>query len=409
MHFLQVIKMREFLLQRKNFKYTFTAYSTSKQIENKNSIVVPDIEIQLPLEYQIRPGDRVEVTGAFKGGVQSLFKPRLILTVQSIRMIPTQRPYVFSSFFFFLRQLEEFPREVGTRLLGILTPPQAALLVGIVFGGSNSLPKSLLEDAKVTGLIHVTAASGYNVALLVGFSLTFFTRLVHRRIAALFCLITVFSYSCMAGFSPPILRAALMSALYLLAIYTGRLYVARWSLWVSAVLMLIYQPFLIFSPSFLLSCSATAGVLYQSIFFKRRDKRENTAGILREVWSTLEENYQTTVSVLIFTLPILIYFFGSFSLVSIVSNTVLLWIVGPLMYAGLLVSIIVFMPGPLGALMGMGLSLALEVFIRSIHLFAQFPWASIEVTSPSIVGVIGYYLCLGGYILWRIAKEDKEC
>ncbi len=397
--------MREYLLQAKNIRGMFTSYSFSSKIGFKNTVTISDVQISLPLDMRIRPGDELEVVGSFDGGLQSLYSGNLSLTSRTIHIKRQGSSYGFPSFFFLLSHLEEFPQVISRRLSSVLEPSQAALLVGIVFGGSSNLPKSLLQDTRITGLIHITSASGYNVALLVGFSLTLFTRFFHRRIAALLCLITVIIYCTMTGFSPPILRAALMSGLYLVSLSLGRSYHARWSLWVSGILILIYQPFIIFSPSFLLSYTATAGVLYQDVFWKKGKRTDTSERIFRQIWEVLEENLMTSISAMVFSTPIILYFFGIFSLVGVVANALLLWLVSPLMYAGLIMCFLVLIPGVLSALFAVPVSLALEVFIRLVHLFASLPLASLAISKPSLFGVILWYICLGAYIFWKVAKE----
>lgn len=408
LRFIQVINMRESMLQRKKYKIIFTSLATSKVIGNKNSILVQDLQLVLPQGVQIRPGDHVEAVGTFKKGLLSKFDTNLSLSVQSIHIYPLRSSYGFLSVFRLLHVLEGVPQVIERRISGVLEPSQASLLIGIVFGGSSNLPPTLLQDTKNTGLIHITAASGYNVALLVGFSLVLFTRMFSRRISAQLCLITVIAYSCMAGLSPPIVRAALMSILYLLSLSLGRTYHARWSLAISGAIMLIYQPFLIFSPSFLLSFSATAGVLFQDLFFSSPHSLEKEQGILEEIKSVLGENLRTTISVLIFTTPVLIYFFGTFSLVSVLSNTALLWMVGPFMYAGLVLSGIVCISPLVSSLLAVPISLALEVFIRSVHLFSQFPFASVPLTKPHLLGVFAWYICLLGYSHHKLAMKKNE-
>ncbi len=395
LRFMQVLRLRESILQSKRISYEFTATSFSYQKNNGNFIENSGLKIKLPLDFNVRPGDTLEVIGSPDLSVQSPFSAYVSLTSRTISKKTNPKGFGLSSLYRFLTILEEAPRVLSSKLNRFLERSQAALLGGMVFGGVENLPKSTLEDMKNTGLVHITSASGFNVSVVIGFSLSLFTRLVNRRTAAVLCLITVFAYSVMAGFTPPIARAALMGSLYLFSFLLGKEYSVMRSLLLAVIIMLIYQPFLIFSISFLLTVASTLGVILRSSIFAPVGKRPGIMGALTGV---LEENLKITLSVLLLSTPILLRFFGTFSLVAPLSNSLLLWMVAPLTLVGIgFMAISLIFPG-LSHLLAVPLSVSLEVFMRCVNLFSHFPLASIELSSPSNWGILAWYMCLVGFL-----------
>lgn len=406
LRYVQVLSLRKSMLQSRKISYIFTATSFSTVINNKNTLKTPQVLVQLPLEVRIAPGDTVKVIGSVETKLQPLQSERITVTSRSIHILNKHRSYGIPSIYDVLKLLEEIPRVLKTRLSGHLEPSQASLLVGMVFGGTEKLPKSVLEDMKTTGLTHITSASGFNVSLLIGFSLSLFTRVVNRRMAVIFCLITIISYSVMAGLTPPIIRASLMGSLYLLSLSLGKPYSVLRSLGLAIWIMLIYQPFLIYSVSFLLTVGSTLGIVWAPVLFP---VKKRGTGVISQIWALLEENFKTTGSVMLFTAPVIISTFGTFSLVAPLANALLLWMVPLLTLVGMGFMGLTLISSLFSGILAWPVTILLEVFERSVRLFSNLPFASLPITGPSILGLFLWYLCLSAYLGWRMALNYKEC
>lgn len=393
------------MLQSKEISYIFTSTGSSKVIGGKNRVQTPEVQITIPLEVVVRPGDTLEVIGTLDAKLQPLKSERLTLTSRSIRLKKHQHTYGIPSIYDFLRILEEIPQVLRGALSGVMDPNQVSLLSGMVFGGVESLSKSVIEDMKATGLTHITSASGFNVSLITAFSLAVFTRVLNRRIAGIACLITIIAYSVMAGSTPPIIRASLMGVLYLFSVMSGRPYSVLRSLVIAIWVMLIYQPFLIYSISFLLTVTSTLGIVFSSTIFQ---VVKPGRGLLPELKGVLEENFKITLSVILFTTPILVSAFGSFSLVSPLSNALLLWMVPILTLGGMGIMALGLVSPLVGVVFSWPLAVLLEVFERSVHLLSQAPLANLPISPPSNLGIFLWYLCLISYLTWRVAVNSNK-
>lgn len=406
---MQETKLRQLILQSKQINYRFLVLSQPKEISGKLSLETPRMRLVFTRGVQIEVGDTVEVSGKVEDRVINSTTQKMNLSVHTFHVITKSSASAFYPFFQALSRLEKIPQVVFTRLLDYIEPPQAALLSGIVFGGNSGMPYQLIQDTKNTGLIHITSASGFNVTLFVVFSLSVFSRLFNLRIAAIMSLGAVFAYSLVSGLTPPIARAVMMSVLYIMAIVTGRKYSARLSLCLVGIIMLIQKPFLIYSISFQLSFLATAGVLYADVFFPgflASGQHRRTLG--GKIWGVLEENFKQTVAVLIWTAPVLIYHFGIFSLVAPLANACLLWMIGPLMYLGVLLSVTVFVSPFISLVLSVPISILLQVFMRSVHLFSLVPWATLPIVNLDWSGLLVYEFTLVAWVTWKLAKGRGE-
>ncbi|MEV6306711.1 ComEC/Rec2 family competence protein [Actinoplanes sp. NPDC051861] len=159
-------------------------------------------------------------------------------------------------------------RAAGTLRSGLqracssLPDEPGGLLPGLVVGDTSRLDAALEEDFRTTGMTHLTAVSGTNVAIVVGVVL-FCVRLTRAGplICASLCGVALVGFVILARPSPSVIRAAAMGAIGLLGLAAGRPRAAVPALAAGASVLLIADPELAGDPGFALSVLATAGLL----------------------------------------------------------------------------------------------------------------------------------------------------
>ncbi|HEY0870933.1 MAG TPA: ComEC/Rec2 family competence protein, partial [Acidothermaceae bacterium] len=136
------------------------------------------------------------------------------------------------------------------------------LLPGLVEGDTSGLSPDLVAAFRRTGLTHIVAVSGANVAIVVGAALAIARQLgARRRAQALVGVLTIVAFVVVARPQASVLRAAAMGLVAVLALATGRRRRALPAL-CAAVLCLIYvDPTLSRSVGFALSVVATGALL----------------------------------------------------------------------------------------------------------------------------------------------------
>ncbi|WP_157875144.1 ComEC/Rec2 family competence protein [Arthrobacter sp. PAMC 25486] len=141
------------------------------------------------------------------------------------------------------------------------SPEAAALLPGMVMGDRSAMDSALNESMKTAGLTHLTAVSGANCTLILA-SLMIGLRSLHtpRRAAFGFSLAALLGFVLVVGPDPSVLRAAVMGALGLMALLSGRPKRVGALLALSIVLLLLADPWLAGDYAFILSVLATLGL-----------------------------------------------------------------------------------------------------------------------------------------------------
>jgi competence protein ComEC len=227
-----------------------------------------------------------------------------------------------------LYALFTFKRHAQTTIAAILPEPQAALLTGILLGVEAGIPSDLKGDFAATGTSHIVAISGFNVSIIAGVFAGLAERLFGKRRAVWVAIAGVVVYTALVGASASVVRAALMGILYLLGRHLGRTTFAPVSLAVAALGMTLWDPNVLWDVGFQLSFAATLGlVLYAGPLgrvFERWLARLTSAERARKVVGLLNDNFVITLAAQITTTPIILAYFGRLSLVTLITNFLIL-------------------------------------------------------------------------------------
>ena len=202
------------------------------------------------------------------------------------------------------------------RVKQFVPEPEANLGLSYLLGMKSGLPDELSEKLRVVGLVHMVVASGAHLSILVEIARKIFGKL-SRFAGLLFSVLFIVIFMAMVGWTPSIMRAGVMAILTLLAWYVGRK-IALWRiiLMVAAGTLMI-NPMFIINLGWLLSFASLAGIMILGPGLKRIFYGQKKPGFVAEM-------IITTIAATIMTLPIILYYYGTVSLISVVANLLLL-------------------------------------------------------------------------------------
>jgi len=205
----------------------------------------------------------------------------------------------------------------------------SALGAAMIWGQKQFLSSQQYQIWQTTGLLHLLVLSGQNITLLVGFAQIFSKRLNPKFGLFMTVAVAVF-YLLVFGQDPPIVRASIMAILSSLALFSQTTSPPLYLLLLTVILMLIFQPQWLQSLSFQLSVASTAGIMffYPRFQVKYRFKSELTSAFF------------LSLSAQILTTPLLLYNFRQISLLALPLNTLVSFLVEPIMFVGVSLSLI---------------------------------------------------------------------
>lgn len=301
----------------------------------------------------------------------------------------------------FFTQLFAFKRFFENTINRVFPEPQASFMAGLLVGSRKGIPPDVTADFNATGLTHIIAISGYNIAIVIAFITGLFGSIVPRRwqfpLAAFF--VSVFTL--LVGASPAVVRAAIMGLLAFYALTHGRQYQVTLGLVFSAALMVFVNPqILLHDVSFQLSFAAVAGLMFVSpILEKWFAKIPNKFAI--------RESLLMTMSAQVTAVPLIVFYFARLSLVAPLANV----LVAPAIPLAMLTGFIAVVAGivflPLGILFGFVAHALLTYILWVAKLGAQLPGANLEIGWFGITFAVIYYMALVGYLVWRVKAIER--
>jgi competence protein ComEC len=157
---------------------------------------------------------------------------------------------------------------VGASVVG-LGGVRRGVIEGVVLGEDEGLSDELRQDFRASGLYHLLAVSGGNVAV-VALGILWLALLVGlpRRAAEAAVLAAIGGYVLAVGAQPSVIRAGIAGALGSLAWLTGRERDARYALIVAAVALLGWSPYNALDPGFQLSFAAVLAIFFLAPRFR---------------------------------------------------------------------------------------------------------------------------------------------
>jgi len=235
----------------------------------------------------------------------------------------------------FIKYALRFRQKMVEKLKGSLhNKDVVAIASAIVLGYRDQLDQEVLNKFSQTGTIHVLAVSGLHVGIVfaVFSALLFWMKGAGWRfIKAVLLILLVWIYALITGFSPSVLRAAIMISFGIVAFSIARSSNIYNTIAASAFFLLLYKPQFIFEIGFELSYLAVLGIvlLYPKIhacfIIKNR--------FLSAIWSYAA----VSIAAQIATFPLVIYYFHFFPVYFLPANVLIILPVSFVLYLGLLV------------------------------------------------------------------------
>ncbi len=275
-----------------------------------------------------------------------------------------------------------------------LPADEAGLLPSLVDGDTAAVPPRLRDDMRATGLSHLEAVSGENLGIVLGVALAAMRGVgLRRRLRVAGAAMAITGFVVLARPSPSVQRAAMMSAVMLLAMFTGRRTATRSALAVAVLALVVMNPFLARSIGFVLSVAATAGIVVLGPGWAKRLEWRMPRPLAMAVAVAGAAQLACT--------PVLVLAFGQLTPYAVPANIVAVPAVVPATVLGVTAAVVAPMSTALARpIVWLG-SVPTAVVARAAHAFGALPGAATAVSRPVAVVVAAGALIA----LWRAARR----
>ena len=311
--------------------------------------------------------------------------------------------------------LYELRISLEKRLNRVLPQDQAGVLCALLLGDRGSLEEEVENLYRQSGILHILSISSLHITI-IGMSIYQLLRRIRVPVcpAALAGSAFLLLYGALTGFGVSACRAIGMYLIRMLGKVLGRTYDMLTALGVMGALMVWQNPYYLHHSGFLLSYASVLGVgvlcpALGDFGEGRRTKRElegeesKIRKMLQGAREKLQQSFMASLSVVLATLPVQLWFYYEAPVYSVFLNLLVLPLVKPLMLIGFLVMIF---PGcwPTGTAAG-GI---LEWYEWLCELCGQLPFHTWNPGCPRLWQIAVYYLVIGVVVFAREKMREAQ-
>lgn len=298
-------------------------------------------------------------------------------------------------------------QKIKTILQSTFPEDTVAFAKALLIGDTSDIDYVTDTDFKISGIRHVIAVSGLHVSILFALLSTITFR--KRWLTALVGFPMLLLFAAVAGFTPSVSRACIMSGLMLLALLVNQEYDGPTALSFAVLVILTVNPLGITSVSFQLSVASVAGIyLFDpcirkwliSLFGELKGRKIKSFFV---TWFTT--SVSITLSAMTLTTPLCAYYFGTVSLIGPVTNLLALWVVSFIFYGIIAVCLLHLLLPAGAALLAKLISIPIRYVLFVAKAMADMPMAAVYTRSYYITAwLIFVYILL---LLFLVSRNRK--
>lgn len=281
-----------------------------------------------------------------------------------------------------------------------------AFLKGILLGDSSDLEDEIKDNFKHSSMSHVLAISGMHVSyVMIGVQLIL-DKVLNSRKLKNYMMIGILGFFVMVtGMAPSCLRACIMSVMLLLSQNFYRKNNFYVTILFTFLLLLLINPYNIFSVGMWLSFGGTLGIVLFHKFLKRfiECKFKIKSKFLKSFLGV----FLVSFSAQILILPIMIYCFNTISFTFFVSNLLIYFLVGPLLALGYMSLILGAILLPIGKFLAIFEQFLILILFKIAQICSMLPFSKIYVATPDFWQIILYYIVLTALIYLFQTRKIK--
>ena len=285
--------------------------------------------------------------------------------------------------------------KMASKIEQLFQEPHAGYMKGLIIGMQDDVDPDTYSEFSQLGLTHILAVSGSHVAVFVACMMILLKVFrLSRETQLTIVILLVPCYVLLTGFSPSVVRSGIMSMIALYAARQGLLKDGLHIISAAALMMLVWDPYLLVNVSFQLSFIVTVGlIVYVPL----------TMPLLARLPRKLSGALGVTVIAQLTSFPLTIYYFNQFSLLSLVANFLLVPLISMLvMPLGMISLALGSIWLPLGQCIAWITEHLDNITFTVIEWMNNYPAFITIWRSPSLLWIFTYYILV--YTLLKLGN-----
>lgn len=314
-------------------------------------------------------------------------------------------------------------KKLAHSLDALLSEEDSGVLKAMLLGDKSGMTEEIKGLYQRTGIAHIVAVSGLHISLWGMAICRLLKRLrIPLALANFISFLFVVLYGMMTGSQASAIRSVIMFSLYLLAPVVNRTYDMLTAMMLSAAVLLMFRPAYVFYSGFLLSFGAVSGIslfmpwlteLYSppanidDIILKEKN---NMQKISDQITRFIRVSIMTSLCVSLFSLPIQLCFFYTFSVYSVFLNLLIAPFVSALMILGMVGAVLGSFLPTLACIPLQICHIILAFYEKLCLFFDRLPLAHPVIAKPEMWKIVVYYAVLGilYLVIMRVVISPSE-
>lgn len=290
------------------------------------------------------------------------------------------------------------------------------IILGVILGDTSEIDEQTREDFSQSSISHVLAVSGLHVSYIIYLVENSTQGLFGQKKSRIIEIIILIIYMSVTGFSVSVIRSTIMSTLMCISFLVYRKSDTLNNISISAMIILLINPYNIYSTSFLFTYAGTIGVVFfrpvvedaiMNIKIKSPYFRKKYIQFCNKYNSFIEE-IAVAIAAQFMTLPIIIVKYNFISLTFILTNLLIGIVIGPIVIGGFIQIIITFFSLKAGTAIAKIIQLPILALILISKIGTAFPITNFNVVTLDTWQIVLYYfLVFSIYYFYKIKKIQK--
>jgi ComEC/Rec2-related protein len=266
----------------------------------------------------------------------------------------------------------------------------ACIAEAVILGNRNNVPEYLTESFKRCGVYHLFAISGLHISFFISLIYLVFKKMRSSYFIFWASVIFLVVYNFLVGERASILRASIMAVFILLAKEWNREYSHKILLYLSYIIIIIFNPYFIYDLGFWMTYASMAALVF--IYPAAMRLAGNIFPFLKLKRSSFIKIALITLSIQTVLFPVLAYFFKEVSLISPVANILVIPVFYILLSILMVSSFVTIIWPPVGGLLLKPSSIIFVYILKTVKILSKFDFCIINFDSFPVKNVVVYYI-----------------
>lgn len=248
--------------------------------------------------------------------------------------------------------INDIHKSIENKLSSVLSDDSCDLLTALLLGDKSNMSKTIQENFRTAGVSHIVVVSGLHLSIIIGFVFTVFSLFIkEKKITAGITIAVILMYVVLTGFPYSVIRCAVMNIIYLSSYFVERNHNPFNSLGFAGLVITLPNPLAIGNLGLIMSFSATLGIisLEEKIRFFIFDKlpkiiKSRELKLVNRLVTYIVNCISVSLSATIFTLPVMVLVFESFSVYFLLSNLIITAVAPVVIVVGIILTVLLYIP-----------------------------------------------------------------